>query len=119
MHADATPEQKAQQTLELLNLLEQELKLRLFWEEVMPSVEALSSQQPFCVDTLEFTQWLQFILLPRMRALIDGGHPLPEAISITPMATEALKDHPVRAAELIEIIARFDELLSGKPAERD
>ncbi|MFP3631919.1 YqcC family protein, partial [Burkholderia sp. SIMBA_045] len=38
------------------------------------------------VDTLEFHQWLQFIMLPRMWALVDSKRPLPEGIAVSPMA---------------------------------
>jgi uncharacterized protein YqcC (DUF446 family) len=34
-----------------------------WWDEVPPSIEALSSVEPFSVDTLDFEQWLQWIFL--------------------------------------------------------
>lgn len=63
------------------SLLQIEIELRRLdaWESEPPSPEALQSAQPFAVDTLEFTQWLQFVFVSRMKALIEGGHPLPQA----------------------------------------
>lgn len=48
--------------LALLSELEDELRQLGWWEQQAPSAQALQSQQPFCVDTLEFSQWLQWIL---------------------------------------------------------
>ena len=53
----------------LLIDLEGALRSRLLWDADEPSPEALASTQPFCIDTLDFPQWLQFVFLPRMRAL--------------------------------------------------
>lgn len=104
---------KHQGALVLLNAIERELKQLSLWQSEYPSAEALSSQQPFCCDTLSFEQWLQFIMLPRMKALIDGKHPLPSNIAVAPMAEETLKHLGFKANPLIKCIADFDKLLSG------
>lgn len=59
------------------SLLQIEIELRRIdaWESEPPSPEALQSAQPFAVDTLEFTQWLQFVFVSRMKVLIEGGQP--------------------------------------------
>lgn len=76
-------------------------------------MQALASREPFCCDTLSFEQWLQFILIPRMGALIAGNHPLPSNIAVAPMAEEAFKPLGNTAHVLIECIAQFDALLGG------
>ena len=98
----------------LLALMESQLKGLDLWQTTPPSVEALASVQPFCCDTLAFEQWLQFVLIPRMGALIAGNHPLPTNIAVAPMAQEAFKPFGSRASDLISAIAQFDALLSGK-----
>lgn len=98
----------------LLALMESELKALDLWQVTPPSVEALASVRPFCCDTLAFEQWLQFVLIPRMGALITGNHPLPTNIAVAPMAQEAFKPLGSRAGDLISSIAQFDALLSGK-----
>lgn len=98
----------------LLTLMESELKALNLWQVAPPSVEALASVQPFCCDTLAFEQWLQFVLIPRMGALIAGHHPLPSNIAVAPMAQEAFKPLGGNASNLISAIAQFDALLSGK-----
>ncbi len=62
------------------------------WEATPPSAEALANPQPFCIETLTPTQWLQWIFIPRMHALLDSNANLPRNFSITPYLEEALKE---------------------------
>lgn len=62
------------------------------WEAIAPPEEALANQQPFCIETLSPTQWLQWIFIPRMHALLDSEADLPRNFSITPYLEEALKE---------------------------
>ncbi|MCL6271755.1 YqcC family protein [Sansalvadorimonas sp. 2012CJ34-2] len=96
----------------LLLELETSLKELGLWSGMPPSVEAMSSQLPFCVDKMDFTEWLQWIYLPRMRAIIDHGSDLPVGSSIHPYAEEALKGMGERITPLLKIVARLDEAMS-------
>ncbi len=62
------------------------------WEATAPSLEDLANAQPFCIGTLSPTQWLQWIFIPRMNALLDANADLPRNFSITPYLEEALKE---------------------------
>jgi len=93
--------------------LETELKQLDLWQASPPSPAALASTEPFAMDTLAFHQWLQFIMLPRFRALLDGGHPLPKNIAISPMATHAYRDSLSEHQKLIGLLQQLDILLSG------
>lgn len=97
----------------LLIELETELKQQQLWSTVPPQPAAMASTVPFCYDTMAIEQWLQFIFLPRMQALLDARLALPNKISMLPVATEAFKTHGVRVAPLLSIIARIDSTLSG------
>lgn len=81
-----------------LNQLEIALRLHQLWEVLPPSAEALASDEPFCVSTLTPTQWLQWIFLPRMNALLDANANLPRNFAITPYLEESLKDEPYLSA---------------------
>ncbi|MEF1291532.1 YqcC family protein, partial [Vibrio sp. M260118] len=52
---------KEKQIAELLNAVEAELRRIGLWQAQPPSEEALSSQEPFALDTLEPRQWLQWV----------------------------------------------------------
>lgn len=92
----------------LLDDLEQLLTARGYWEDEMPSIEALSSQQPFSLDTLSFTQWLQFIFLVRFKHLLTMQHALPVEMSIAPMASEVLPNE----LALFNLLTQIDLLVS-------
>ena len=66
--------------------IEAQLRQLDLWDRVPPSAEALSSDQPFCVDTLSLPQWLQFIFLPTLYLMLEEDQPLPSRCGITPMA---------------------------------
>lgn len=97
------------------SLLRIEIELRRLdvWESEAPPEEAFRSTQPFCIDTLEFTQWLQFVFVERMKILIEGGHPLPSVSGIAPMAEEHFRGRPESGLELIRELEEIDRLLSG------
>ena len=95
-----------------LLLIERELRVQGWWETESPSEQALSSQQPFCIDTLAFEQWLQWIFLPRMKQLLESGAPLPQASGIHVMA-EQVYGSDVAARALVKLLGDFDRLIVG------
>ena len=64
----------------LLGELTAELQRLERWQAEHPGAEALASELPFCVDTLSFDQWLQFVLIPRMEQLVLLQAPLPSVM---------------------------------------
>ncbi|MCK9797849.1 pseudouridine synthase [Pseudomonas chlororaphis] len=99
------------QIAEQLLLIERELRVQGWWDEVAPSAEALSSQEPFSVDTLDFEQWLQWIFLPRMKHIIEQDLPLPNASGILAMAEMVYAQRPGQGGELQRLLAEFDRLI--------
>lgn len=61
------------------------------WQIPTPSEEDLASQQPFCIDTMGFDQWLKFVMLARFKVMLEQGLPLPTSSNIAPMAEEFYK----------------------------
>ncbi|MEI9696269.1 YqcC family protein [Moellerella wisconsensis] len=77
--------------IEKLQHLEQEMRVIELWSETPPAQEAFESEQPFALDTMEPAEWLQWILIPRMYALIEQNATLPSSFSIAPYFEEAYK----------------------------
>lgn len=102
-----------QRAARLLERIEAELNCLGVWQSHFPPPQALESTQPFALDTLDFHQWLQFIMLPRMWSLVDGEHPLPQNIAVSPMATHVYKEELEHHEGLIDCLREFDILLSG------
>ncbi len=96
-----------------LLLIERELRALDWWAETPPSEEALASQTPFCVDTLAFEQWLQWIFLPRMKIILENDLELPHASGIRAMAEEVYRGRLVEVAKLLDAIGAFDRLIGG------
>jgi uncharacterized protein YqcC (DUF446 family) len=97
----------------LLDALKKELKQQKLWSVKPPSAQALLSQQPFCCDTLALEQWLQYVFIPRLTAMLTAGKSLPSRIAVSPMAEEAFASLAGDEAKLIAIISEIDQLLSG------
>ena len=77
-----------------------------------PPIKYLQSQMPFCVDTLRFEQWLQFVLIERLKGLIKANLPLPGNFFVSPMAEEAFKPLGKKAEKVIGIVNQLDQLLN-------
>lgn len=95
-----------------LLLIERELRELGWWSETPPSDEALSSVEPFCVDTLEFEQWLQWIFLPRMKIILEENLPLPNASGILEMAEMVYASRQKETRFLQQLLAHFDRLIT-------
>jgi uncharacterized protein YqcC (DUF446 family) len=100
------------QVAEQLLLIERELRVLGWWSESPPSAQALASHEPFCVDTLEFQQWLQWIFLPRMKVILEQDLPLPNASGILEMAEMVYASRQHEARVLQQLLARFDQVIA-------
>ncbi len=100
------------QVADQLLLIERELRMQGWWESDSPGEQALASQQPFCIDTLTFEQWLQWVFLPRMKYVLESGGPLPRASGIQAMAEQVYGASSAQAQRLIEVLGEFDRLIT-------
>ncbi|WP_163932968.1 YqcC family protein [Paraferrimonas sp. SM1919] len=100
------------QVSQLINQLEDALKAAELWQSQPIEAAKLQSTQPFAIDTMSFEQWLQFIFIARMRALIDAGQPLPTAMGIAPMAEQVYLDKP-EAQTVVNCCFALDEAING------
>lgn len=109
----ASSDSVVQQTAQLLQDLEASLKARSLWDSSWPSVDKLQSTIPFASDTLEFYQWLQFIMIPTLQQRIDQRQPLPNKIAVHPMAIEVWRGQLREHKEIILVLKALDQLLDG------
>ena len=98
----------------LLLQLEGELRRLDYWQSYPPDPASLMSEQPFCVDTLELHQWLQFVFIARLNALIEGNFPLPGSCGVLPIA-EQVYGEDIRCQRLLKIIDDIDGELGRAP----
>jgi uncharacterized protein YqcC (DUF446 family) len=109
------PRQRERALIAVVDALEAELRRLELWERQPPSAALLASTQPFAVDTLKFSQWLQWLLIPRMRRIFAGQGNLPTESAIHPYAEDCVDDVE-DPAPLLLLIERFDGLIRGEAA---
>ncbi|CCJ89660.1 Hypothetical protein YqcC (clustered with tRNA pseudouridine synthase C) [Cronobacter turicensis 564] len=108
--------ERHQRVRQQLQRVEQVLRHHQQWQIAAPDSSAFESTQPFCMDTLEPYEWLQWVLIPRLHALLDGGAPLPQAFAVAPYYEAALEaSHPARDAVLVTLV-ELDALFAGDDA---
>jgi len=96
----------------LLIAIREEMEAKQLWGEQSPSAEALASTQPFCVDTLTFSEWIQWLMIPRLQMMITQQMPLPQNSNIHAMAEEVFKTLATDTALLEELIRQLDDALN-------
>lgn len=94
-----------------LLLIERELRVRNLWASSPPDAHALASREPFCVDTLSFEEWLQWIFLPKMKLILEGNQALPTTSGILAMAEMVYQSDLAQMSGLLQALKAFDELI--------
>ena len=69
-----------------LQQLEADMRMASLWSEQPPSEAAMASTMPFMYDTMMVEQWIQWVFIPRMHALLDAQATLPSSCSVQPLA---------------------------------
>ena len=97
-----------------LQQLEAELRAAALWGAQPPSEQALASTMPFMYDTLQIEEWLQWVFVPRLHALLDAQAPLPTSCSVHPLAEHEWSNrlpHGTHGAAL-QLLADIDATLT-------
>ncbi|MGL4858469.1 MAG: YqcC family protein [Enterobacteriaceae bacterium] len=92
--------------LQLLTALPVVMQQLLLWQSLSPSPERFASPEPFCLDTMEAHEWLQWVFIPRMQLLLQQEQPLPQRLALTPYFEEVLAD----AEPLLQVLRQIDAL---------
>ncbi|MGC6388669.1 YqcC family protein [Ewingella sp. S1.OA.A_B6] len=96
------------QVRQILQDIEQVMRDLKLWHATPPEDSAFDSVEPFSVDTMSSDQWLQWVLIPRIYALLSADAALPTRFAITPYFEMALPD----AVPLLAELQRLDDLLN-------
>jgi uncharacterized protein YqcC (DUF446 family) len=103
----------AYQVADRLLAIELQLRQMNCWQSEPLAAEKYLSCEPFCLDTMSFEQWLQFVLLAKLKQLLENDQPLPTVSGVAPMAEEHYRSGSGQL--LIRELAALDELLGAKP----
>ncbi|PQQ40997.1 hypothetical protein C6H65_11705 [Photorhabdus luminescens] len=101
----------AKQILHKLQLIEEAMREIDLWQSHPPKPKAFESVEPFSIDTMLAEEWLQWVLIPRMYALLEQGLALPTAFAIVPYFEESYKEDTTgRYQQLLEHLRALDRL---------
>ena len=108
---------KKEKIKQLLLLLERSLRDAELWSTEEIAEDRLASKVPFCADTLSYPEWLQFVFIRKMQALIEGEDDLPSASGLFPMAQVYFGREIFRFRELASVLLKLDRALRDQPEQ--
>jgi len=91
-----------------------QMQEKALWQDTPPSEEKLASKLPFCVDTLTFSQWLQWVMFPKLFVIIETKAALPNKSNMAVMAEQAFKAESADTKQLLVLIKQLDKQISGE-----
>ncbi len=104
--------ERSTQVAHCLLAIEMELRELGYWQDTQLEAAAYASEMPFCHDTMELPQWLQFVFIRRMQMLLESASPLPGNCAITPYAEEYFQPSGERTQALLALLEEIDKLLT-------
>ncbi len=93
--------------------IEAEMKVIGYWQtEPLPD-QAYDFRQAFAMDTMAFSQWLQFVLIPRVADIVERQGDLPAESIVGAQAVREF-DGDTTASRLGSLLSEFDELINDR-----
>ena len=96
-----------------MDALEAELRRLGWWQAQPPPPEKMQFTQAFGMDTLAFSQWLQWVFVPAARSMLAGERPLPPSSMVGVHAVREF-DGDDDAQMLCSILIRVDAAVNGE-----
>ncbi len=97
-----------QAVLAKLEQIEDEMKHGGLWQAEPLRPEQYNFRAAFATDTMTFSQWLQFIFIPKVREAAAAKH-FPSQSQVAAQAIREFDGLP-EASPLITVLAEFDAL---------
>ncbi|XKE46585.1 YqcC family protein [Halomonas organivorans] len=98
-----------------LRELESTMKAADMWRMERPEPEAFDSTQPFCIDTMALPQWLRFVFIARLEALVEARAPMPANCDVAPAVDAYLIQEGARTSERVlmcKVVEHIDRLVT-------
>ncbi|MCL9773141.1 YqcC family protein [Vibrio methylphosphonaticus] len=87
--------------------LKQAMKQHGLWQKQPPAEEKFLSTQPFSIDTLAPEEWLQWVFVSRIEAMLAAGQALPANFEIAPYFEQSWQAMPTYS-DVICILKKID-----------
>jgi len=96
---------------QLIISIETEMRRLELWGSVSPPSHAMRSNTPFCADTLDCEEWMQWIFLPRLRRIQSGSLRPRFRSNVAAYCEECFSVRGIRAEALLRLVRQCDEIL--------
>ena len=87
------------------------------WQAEPPDPAAFDFQAAFAVDTMAFSQWLQWVFLPHVREMVAAGGGFPASSHVAAHAVREWDGYH-EAAGVLDALHDFDARLAWLPGRR-
>lgn len=95
-----------------VDALEAELRRLGWWQSTPIEPERMNFRAAFGMDTMAFSQWLQFVFVPAAREILAGRRDVPPSSSLAAHAVREL-DGVDEAQQLCAILRAIDAAVNG------
>lgn len=92
---------------EQIDAIEAEMKRIHLWQGTPLDPRQLEFTQAFAGDTMAFSQWLQFVFIPRVREIVAARGTFPTRSMVAVQAIREFDGYD-EASDLIGLLSRFD-----------
>jgi uncharacterized protein YqcC (DUF446 family) len=94
-----------------LATIKQAMRANGMWQAQPLEPEQYEFRQAFGADTMTFSQWLQFVLVPRIELVLSSRGTFPLSSSVGTKAIREFDGDP-RADALVTLLCEFDQLFN-------
>jgi len=89
-----------------LDAIEAEMRKVSVWSPKPLASEKMNFREPFGMDTMSFTEWLQFVFMPRARAAAQSGQ-FPKGWGVATISAREFDGMP-EFGRLTELLSDFE-----------
>jgi uncharacterized protein YqcC (DUF446 family) len=100
----------------LLDRIESELKRINYWQSAPLPKEKFANMGAFGMNTMAFSQWLQFVFLRQARQAVSGEREFPASSDVSVRAIREFDGDP-NTGDLVSLLCEFDELVNATPGQ--
>jgi len=111
MSVSIPPPNRYVEAANIIAEIEAEMKRIGYWRAEPLPRDAYDFHQAFAMESMTFSQWLQFILIPRVHQIIEQHGSFPANSMVAVQAIREF-DGDENASQLVDLLGKFDRLFS-------
>ena len=93
-----------------IDAIEMEMRNLSCWTDDPPPPEKMDFESAFAMDRMAFTQWLNWIFVPRVREIIAQRDSFPASSSVAAQAAREFDGWP-ESGQLLRLLSEFDAFI--------